>query len=263
MTVGKNVKRLRQNKGITQEQLGDALGISGQAISKWENETALPDITILPTLADYFGISIDELLGYKLNALTSKERFVKFLIGNGILEFGTFQLKRGQTKQYYLHSERFTTNAQFAKIGEFFADCIKENHIEFDTITGLAYHGIALSSATACALFQKYGETANYCFDRKSPNSKGQLLCGHKPTDGEKIVVIDDLLTTGLSLCERIDHLKELANIEITAVLVLADLTNNEAAAQGLGTKMIEDKYGTTVYSILTEKDIHAYAATK
>lgn len=128
MTVGKNIKRLRQNKGITQEQLGDALEISGQAVSKWENETSLPDITILPTLADYFGISIDELLGYKLNALTSKERFVKFLIGNGILEFGTFQLKRGQTKQYYLHSERFTTNAQFAKIGEYFAACIKENH---------------------------------------------------------------------------------------------------------------------------------------
>ena len=70
MTIGKNVKRLRQNKGITQEQLGEMLGISSQAVSKWENGSALPDITVLPKLADYFGISIDELMGYTLNALT-------------------------------------------------------------------------------------------------------------------------------------------------------------------------------------------------
>ena len=54
MTIGTNIKRLRQNKGVTQEQLGDVLGISSQAVSKWENESALPDILILPKLADYF-----------------------------------------------------------------------------------------------------------------------------------------------------------------------------------------------------------------
>ena len=86
MTIGPNIKRLRQNKGVTQEQLGDVLGISSQAVSKWENESALPDILILPKLAEYFGISIDELMGYKLNALTYKEQFVKFMLGNGILQ---------------------------------------------------------------------------------------------------------------------------------------------------------------------------------
>lgn len=70
MTIGTNIKRLRQNKGITQEQLGDAVGVSGQAVSKWENESTLPDILSLPKLADYFGISIDELMGYKLNAVS-------------------------------------------------------------------------------------------------------------------------------------------------------------------------------------------------
>ena len=79
MTIGVNIKRLRQNKGLTQEKLGEVLGISGQAVSKWESGAALPDITILPELADYFGISIDELMGYKLNALTYKEQFVKFM----------------------------------------------------------------------------------------------------------------------------------------------------------------------------------------
>ena len=61
MSIGKNIKRLRQNKSLTQEQLAQALHVSNQAVSKWEKETALPDITFLPQLADYFGITIDEL----------------------------------------------------------------------------------------------------------------------------------------------------------------------------------------------------------
>ena len=47
MTIGSNIKRLRQNKGVTQEQLGEIVGVSSQAVGKWENESALPDISVL------------------------------------------------------------------------------------------------------------------------------------------------------------------------------------------------------------------------
>ena len=256
MTIGSNIKRLRVNKGVTQEQLGEALGVSGQAVSKWENESALPDILFLPRLAEYFGISIDELMGYKLNALTYKEQFVKFMLGNGILKTGEFELKHGQKKSYYLDAEKFTSNAQLAKIGEYFADCIRENNLEFDVLMGLAYHGIVFSAATACALFKKYGVTVDYCFDRKMADSKGRIICGHNLKDGDKVVIVDDLMSTGLTICERIERLKELADIEVTALVVIADLTNEEARAKGLGTAMLEEKYGTKVYSIITAKDI-------
>lgn len=156
-------------------------------VSIGENGSALPDIQILPKLAEYFGISIDELMGYKLNALTRKEQFVKFMLGNGILQLGEFELKNWKQKNYYLDAEKFTTNAQIAKIGEFFADCIKENDIDYDAVLGLAYHGIAFSTATACALFQKYGITSDFCFDRKVPDRKGRKICGHTLKDGEKI----------------------------------------------------------------------------
>lgn len=256
MTIGKNIKRLRQNKGLTQEQLGEILGITGQAVSKWENGSALPDLPVLPVLADHFGITIDELMGYKLNALTYKEQFVRFMIGNGILQTGEFKLKSGQTKEYYLDTEKFTTNAQIVKIGEYFADCIRENNIKFDVIMGLAYHGAALSTATACALFQKYGVTADYCIARKTPDSKGRMVCGHSLQDGDNVIIIDDLMSTGLTLCERIDQLKELANINIAAVIVIADLTNDEAIEKGWGPQMLEQKYGAKVYSVITENDI-------
>lgn len=256
MTIGTNIKRLRQNKGVTQEALGEVLGISGQAVSKWENESALPDILILPKLADYFGISIDELMGYKLNALTYKEQFVKFMLGSGILKLGEFHLKHGQKKGYYLDTEKFTTNAQIAKIGEYFADCIREHDPEFDVVMGMAYHGIAFSASTACALFNKYGITVDYCHDRQVPDRKGRMLCGHTLKDGEKVIIVDDLISTGQTICERIDRLKEVADIEVAAVVVIADLTDDEAKAQGFGARMLKEKYGTEVYSVITEKDI-------
>lgn len=109
-------------------------------------------------------------------------------------QLGEFELKHGQKKRYFLNSEKFTSNAQVAKIGEYFAYCIRENGLEFDVIMGLAYHGIAFSTSTACSLFNKYGVTVDYCFDRK------------------------------------------VADIEVTAIVVIADLTNAEAKAQGLGT---------------------------
>ena len=249
----------KEHKGVTQEQLGDSIGVSGQAVSKWENGSALPDIQVLPKLADYFGISIDELMGYKLNALTYKEQFVKFMLGNGILQIGEFDLKGGQKKNYYLNSEKFTTNAQIAKIGEYFADCIRENGIQYDVIVGLAYQGIAFSTATSCSLFQKYGVTTDFCFDRKVSDSRGRKICGHTLIDGEKIIIVDDLITTGKTLCERIDRLKEQADIDVVAVIVIANLVNEEAREKGLGENMLEERYGTKVYSIITDKDINDY----
>lgn len=61
IAVGQVIKKLRQEKGITQEQLAKHFGISCQAISKWENGTTFPDITLLPEIAIFFGVTIDNL----------------------------------------------------------------------------------------------------------------------------------------------------------------------------------------------------------
>ncbi|MBO5109958.1 MAG: helix-turn-helix transcriptional regulator [Clostridia bacterium] len=64
MKIGSKIKELRKRRGITQEQLANSIGISFQAVSKWENGIALPDITLAPMLANYFGVSMDELFDY-------------------------------------------------------------------------------------------------------------------------------------------------------------------------------------------------------
>ena len=63
-TLGKNIRSYRKNKGFTQEELADLLNITPQAISKWESESGLPDISMIIPLAKVLGISTDALLGY-------------------------------------------------------------------------------------------------------------------------------------------------------------------------------------------------------
>lgn len=64
ITIGRNIKRLRTSNNITQEQLSVAMGVSCAAVSKWERGESYPDITLLQPLAYYFGVTLDELMGY-------------------------------------------------------------------------------------------------------------------------------------------------------------------------------------------------------
>lgn len=65
LMIGEKLKKLRRNRDLTQEEVATHLGISYQAISKWERGDGYPDITMLPALANYFAVSVDELIGSK------------------------------------------------------------------------------------------------------------------------------------------------------------------------------------------------------
>ncbi len=246
VSIGSTIKTLRRAKGITQENLAGVLGVTYQSVSKYENETAQPDISLIPLIASYFGVSIDELFGYKLDALTDKEKFVKLMVNNQILNFT-------EDGQYYINTENFTTNALVAKIGEVLADYIYENILEFDTLMGLAYHGIAFSAAIGSALYSKYGMTINYCYDRKVADSRGRMICGCTPQDGERVVIVDDTLVSGQTLLERIDTLKKMADIQIAGVVVIVKRDNQFGKS---GEEILMQEHGAKVYSIITDQDI-------
>lgn len=65
-TIGERLQKLRKKMGLTQEDIAEKVNVSAQAVSKWENDISVPDITILPELADLFHISLDELLGREI-----------------------------------------------------------------------------------------------------------------------------------------------------------------------------------------------------
>jgi len=69
LSLGSKIKALRKAHGITQEQLADTIGISFQSVSKWENNIALPDVTLVPVIASYFGITLEEVVDSVKNCL--------------------------------------------------------------------------------------------------------------------------------------------------------------------------------------------------
>lgn len=259
-SIGNTIRCLRKAMGVTQEEMAQKLGVTYQAVSKWENDAAQPDISMIPALANYFSVSIDELFSYKLNVMTNKERLIDFMVKNNILCKGDFTLKNGGTSNYFINTEQFTTNAQISKIGETFADCIRENNLQFDTIVGLAYHGIAFSAATAVSLYNKYGITTQYCYDRKTPDKRDRRICGHTLQDGERIVIIDDVLVSGLTIEERIAKLRKQADVQIEAVIVIINRCKQAAKDQPSGAQMLQEKYGAKVFSLITDEDILAAA---
>ena len=115
-TIGATIKKLRGAKGVTQEELAEAVNISYQAVSKWENGGS-PDLEMLPILANYFGVTIDELMGFKLAAYTNKERFIRLMADAGVLKRSKFEIKMCF---HYQVSKKFTEFSKMNVCGEIF-----------------------------------------------------------------------------------------------------------------------------------------------
>ena len=253
--IGETIKKLRKAKGMTQEELAETVNVSFQAVSKWENGGS-PDIEMLPVLANTFGVTIDELMGFKLAVYSDKERFIRLMADAGVLRKGRFDL-HGFEAGYYIDTEHFTTNIHLAKLGEFFADLIMQPGVEFDCIVGMAYHGISFAAATATALAGKYGVTVNYCHDRITPDSRGRMICGHTIEDGERIVIVDDLINNGRTIDGRIAKLKEIADVKVAAVVAIVDrYEEGMKEVHESGSKLLRERYGAKILTVVNGDDI-------
>ena len=121
--LGENIRSLRIANGITQEQFGYELGVSAQAVSRWENGATYPDITMLPMIADFFDVSVDELMG-RGRELGSAERDAFFKKVNemrncgqsgDILESYDKMLHKHPNDAYLLHGKAHILYLQFKK----------------------------------------------------------------------------------------------------------------------------------------------------
>ena len=130
--------------------------------------------------------------------MTYKENFIRFMVDCGVLTFGEFTLKSGRKAPYFINCGNYKTGSQLEKLGEFYADCIIDNKIDFETVFGPAYKGIPLAVSTVVALSKKYGVDSSYCFDRKEVKDHGEggMFVGKALTDGEKVIIIDDVMTS-------------------------------------------------------------------
>lgn len=193
-----------------------------------------------------------------MQELSYKEKFIKFMVDSGVLMFGEFTLKSGRIAPYFMNAGNYKTGAQLAKLGEFYADCIHENNIEVQTLFGPAYKGIPLATAASVALYNKYGIDASYCFDRKEVKDHGEggMFVGAQLSDGDKVVIIEDVMTSGKALREVLPKLKGAANVDITAMIITVDRMEKALGSEKSAVQDAYDEFGVNVYPIVTVKDI-------
>ena len=191
-------------------------------------------------------------------AYTYKQEFIRFMVENGVLRFGEFTLKSGRKAPYFINTGNYKTGKQLAKLGEYYAACIAGNGLEAETLVGPAYKGIPLSVTTAIALFNGYGKELNYCFDRKEVKDHGEggLFVGKQLVDGEKVIIIEDVMTSGKALGEILPKLAAAAKVEIVGMIISVDRMEKALNSDLSAVKMAKQEYGIDVYSVVNMNDI-------
>ena len=149
------------------------------------------------------------------NNMDYNNKFVRFLLETGALIFGEFTLKSGRSSPYMINTGKLDTGATLARLGCFYARSIYEK-MEFDAIPkdtsilfGSAYKGIPLAAATAIAMSAAFDLDVGYAFNRKEAKDHGEggVFVGKKPGPGDRILIIDDVMTAGTALRDTVDLL--------------------------------------------------------
>ena len=191
-------------------------------------------------------------------AFTYKQEFIRFMVENGVLRFGEFTLKSGRKAPYFINTGNYKTGKQLAKLGEYYAACIVNNGLEAETLIGPAYKGIPLSVTTAIALFNGYGKEVNYCFDRKEVKDHGEggLFVGKQLVEGEKVIIIEDVMTSGKALREILPKIEAAAKVKIVGMIISVDRNEKALDSEKSAVSQAKEEFGVDVYSVVTMNDI-------
>ncbi len=192
--------------------------------------------------------------------MTYKQQFIKFMVDNGVLKFGEFTLKSGRKAPYFINTGNYKTGAQLSRLGEYYARCIEDNKIEADTLVGPAYKGIPLAVTTAVSLYTHFNKDLSYCFDRKEVKDHGEggLFVGKQLCDGERVIIIEDVMTSGKALREMLPKLRQAADVKIAGMVISVDRMEKGLESELSAVQEVYKEFGVKVYSIVTMADIIA-----
>ena len=189
-----------------------------------------------------------------------KREFIDFMVESNVLKFGEFTLKSGRKSPFFMNAGAYVTGYQLKKLGEFYARAIHDNFgTDFDVLFGPAYKGIPLSVVTAVAFHDLYGKEVKYCSDRKEVKDhgadKGNLL-GYQLADGDRVIMVEDVTTSGKSIDETYPKVMAAANVEVKGLIV--SLNRMEVGKGGVVTAQqeIQEKYGFPVASIVSMAEV-------
>lgn len=188
-----------------------------------------------------------------------KSEFIEFMVDSNVLQFGDFTLKSGRKSPFFMNAGAYVTGTQLNKLGEYYAKAIHDNFgLDFDVLFGPAYKGIPLAVATAMAISRLYGKDVDYCANRKEVKDHGDvgILLGHKLKDGDRVLMIEDVTTSGKSIEETFPILKGQADVEIKGLIVSLNRMEKGLGTDKSALEDIKDKYGIEARSIVDMKEV-------
>ena len=194
-----------------------------------------------------------------------KQEFIEFMIDCNVLKFGDFTTKSGRKTPFFVNTGFYRTGAQLRKLGQYYAKAIESKFgLDFDVLFGPAYKGIPLSVVTAIAFSELYGKEIRYCSDRKEEKDhgadKGSFL-GSKLKDGDRVVMIEDVTTSGKSMEETVPKVRGAADVEIVGLMVSLDRMEVGKGGVKGALDEVHDLYGFETNAIVTMKEVieHLY----
>ena len=194
-----------------------------------------------------------------------KQDFIDFMLDSRVLKFGDFTLKSGRKSPFFMNAGAYQNGGQLIRLGEYYARAIHDTYgLDFDILFGPAYKGIPLAVATVMAISKIYGVNIRYCANRKEVKDHGDtgILLGSKLKDGDRVVIIEDVTTSGKSIEETFPIIKAQADVEIKGLMVSL---NRMEKGQGEKSALIEikEKYGFDANAIVTMAEVVEYLYNK
>lgn len=193
-----------------------------------------------------------------------KQEFIEFMVASDVLKFGEFTLKSGRKSPFFMNAGAYVTGSQLQKLGQYYAKAIHDKYgTDFDVLFGPAYKGIPLSVATTIAFSELYGKEIRYCSNRKEVKDHGDtgILLGSRIKDGDRVVIIEDVTTSGKSIEETFPIIKAQGNVHIVGLMV--SLNRMEVGKGGARCALdeIKDLYGFETNAIVSMAEVveHLY----
>ncbi len=193
-----------------------------------------------------------------------KQEFIEFMVDSQVLKFGEFTLKSGRKSPFFMNAGAYVTGSQLRKLGGYYAKAIHDRFgDDFDVLFGPAYKGIPLSVATTMAYSELYGKDIRYCSNRKEAKDHGDvgILLGSSIRDGDRVVIIEDVTTSGKSIEETFPIIKAQGNVEIRGLMVSLNRMEKGFGGSLSALAEIREKYGFEACAIVTMREVleHLY----
>lgn len=188
-----------------------------------------------------------------------KQEFIDFLIQENALKFGDFTLKSGRKSPFFVNMGAFQSGSSLVELGEYYARAIHDRYgLDFDVVFGPAYKGIPLAVATVMSISRLYGKNIRYCANRKEIKDHGDkgILLGSSLKDGDRVVIVEDVTTSGASMEETVPILRTQAKVEIVGLMVSLNRMEVGKKENQSALDEIQETYGFPACAIVTMEDV-------